>query len=232
MKQTCLAALLLLSPAAFAQSFTAQSLNRLRVGQSATEVTAVLGTPGQALAQPGYQSYDYRFGSASLLVLFDSVQRVMGFQFHADSTALQHLTYASAALLRHNLGRAEILEKLGLPLVMDAKGDRVLLLYRQGTALLSIRYLPTAGQAYAFTYTEGNGQAAPVPIETLQQLKLQATTTEDARRLLGMPSRLTAEADGEFWDYTSDTTRVSLQFDAEGKLRYYRVRPASDKGVR
>jgi hypothetical protein len=208
----------------YAQSFTTPEINpslisKLIIGLSKPEdVKTLYGNPKETVITLEYESVQYATSNTSFSAHFGSDKKLTQY-LYTENNPVSQLELSDIAIRKtRNVNSKEgIREILGIPNKIFIDHIDEAWYYEKGDNIFSLRF-NKAQSISQFTYVEFNKVATLITARTINLLKKEITTTDDVKKLFGLPSIKRIDRDAETWTYQSTESSLIIHFNKDLKL--------------
>jgi len=208
----------------YAQSFTTPEINpslisKLIIGLSKPEdVKTLYGNPKETVIILEYESVQYATSNTSFSAHFGSDKKLTQY-LYTENNPVSQLELSDIAIRKtRNVNSKEgIREILGIPNKIFIDHIDEAWYYEKGDNIFSLRF-NKAQSISQFTYVEFNKVATLITARTINLLKKEITTTDDVKKLFGLPSIKRIDRDAETWTYQSTESSLIIHFNKDLKL--------------
>jgi hypothetical protein len=208
----------------YAQSFTTPEINpslisKLIIGLSKPEdVKTLYGNPKETVITLEYESVQYATSNTSFSAHFGSDKKLTQY-LYTENNPVSQLELSDIAIRKtRNVNSKEVIrEILGIPNKIFIDHIDEAWYYEKGDNIFSLRF-NKAQSISQFTYVEFNKVATLMTARTINLLKKEITTTDDVKKLFGLPSIKRIDRDAETWTYQSTESSLIIHFNKDLKL--------------
>jgi hypothetical protein len=208
----------------YAQSFTTPEINpslisKLIIGLSKPEdVKTLYGNPKETVITLEYESVQYATSNTSFSAHFGSDKKLTQY-LYTENNPVSQLELSDIAIRKtRNVNSKEVIrEILGIPNKIFIDHIDEAWYYEKGDNIFSLRF-NKAQSISQFTYVEFNKVATLITARTINLLKKEITTTDDVKKIFGLPSIKRIDRDAETWTYQSTESSLIIHFDKDLKL--------------
>jgi len=208
----------------YAQSFTTPEINpslisKLIIGLSKPEdVKTLYGNPKETVITLEYESVQYATSNTSFSAHFGSDKKLTQY-LYTENNPVSQLELSDIAIRKtRNVNSKEVIrEILGIPNKIFIDHIDEAWYYEKGDNIFSLRF-NKAQSISQFTYVEFNKVATLITARTINLLKKEITTTDDVKKLFGLPSIKRIDRDAETWTYQSTESSLIIHFNKDLKL--------------
>lgn len=193
---------------------------------SLDEVANVLGTSTQETVTPNETIWQYKFGGDIYTLHFDKDRKLSSVIFFDQvPVSVANLSYEKVKRAKTVNTKQEVIAAFGQPHQLAAKGSEEAWYYliadKNGHKGLVIDFdLANASQIKRYSYNEEAKRETALPASITTSFHVGASTISEVEALLGKPSKLTMESEGEEqWFYHSQNSTLAVNFDKQSKLR-------------
>lgn len=215
---------LLLIFSGYAQSFTTPEINpllisKLIIGLSKPEdVKTLYGNPKETVITLDYASVQYATSNTSFSAHFGSDKKLTQYLYTENNPVSQlELSDIAVRKTRYVNSKEGIREILGIPNKVFIDHIDEAWYYEKGDNIFSLRF-NKAQSISQFTYVEFNKVTTLMTARTINLLKKEITTTDDVKKLFGLPSIKHIDRDAETWTYQSTESSLIIHFNKDLKL--------------
>jgi len=165
-----------------------------------------------------YESVQYATSNTSFSAHFGSDKKLTQY-LYTENNPVSQLELSDIAIRKtRNVNSKEgIREILGIPNKIFIDHIDEAWYYEKGDNIFSLRF-NKAQSISQFTYVEFNKVATLITARTINLLKKEITTTDDVKKLFGLPSIKRIDRDAETWTYQSTESSLIIHFNKDLKL--------------
>lgn len=189
---------------------------------SGDDVAKALGTSTLETITPNETIWQYKFNRDVCTLYFDKDRKLTRVTFiNQVPVAVNNLSYEKIKAAKTASSKKEIMATFGRPSQLSATGMEEVWYYSTAEKTLLFYFdLANADHIKRYSYSEDSRRETALTSSVPTAFHVGETTISEVEGLLGKPSKLTLESEGqEQWFYQSQRSTLLVMFDKQSKLR-------------